>query len=49
MGFCTEHTLSFIELVEGRFNVETDGFFDGDIVTLIMGGFDSVLHFILVY
>ena len=40
MGFCTEHTLSFIELVEGRFNVETDGFFDDDILPIVEGEYD---------
>ena len=49
IGFCKEHTSSFLELLEGEVNVETDACFDGEIIPLIKGGRDSFLNSILAY
>ena len=35
--FCHEHTSSFLESTEGEFNVETDAFFDIEILNFIKG------------
>ena len=44
-----EHTPSFIEIAEGGVNVEIYELYDDDIVPLVNGKFDSLLHSILVY
>ena len=46
-GFYKEYTSSFIELEEGGFNVETDDYFNCEIVTLIKGECDLLFHYIL--
>ena len=48
-GFSKDHNSSFIELSEGEVNVETDEWFYGDILPLLKGERDSVLHSILEY
>ena len=44
-----EHISSFLEVVEGEVNVETDEFFDIDIFSFVNGEWRSLLNYILEY